>query len=133
MSTNNNSTTKVVKKKKRNPRITVCYTPEEYSQILEEAKKAGIKKSQYIHDGSLGLPLYQLMSDEQTKALLSLSGVRSELIHIHNALNKKSQEERIAFFHDEEFMTAWVEATTYLIQRMGDILKFFTKLQGHDR
>ena len=43
---------KVAKKKKkvRNPRITVCYSPEDYATILEESAKAGIKKSQYIHD-----------------------------------------------------------------------------------
>ena len=41
---------KVAKKKKkvRNPRITVCYSPEDYATILEESTKAGIKKSQYI-------------------------------------------------------------------------------------
>ena len=64
---------KVAKKKKkvRNPRITVCYSPEDYATILEESTKAGIKKSQYIHDKSLEIMLYQLMNDEQTKALIS--------------------------------------------------------------
>lgn len=75
---------KVAKKKKkvRNPRITVCYSPEDYATILEESTKAGIKKSQYIHDKSLEIMLYQLMNDEQTKALISLLGMPAASLFI---------------------------------------------------
>lgn len=119
------------KKKVRNPRITVCYTPKEYATILEESAKAGIKKSQYVHDKSLEIMLYQLMNDEQTKALISLGDARSELVHIHNALGGKTQEELHSYFHDAEFMNSWIEATTYLIRRWGDIQSHFKYLQDH--
>ena len=135
MNKNTNKNTKPkdrVARKARNPRITVCYTPEEYRHILEESGKAGLRKSQYVHAASLGHVLYQIMSDEQTRALLSLGDARSELVHIHNALSKKSQEELLTFFHDAEFMGGWIEATTYLIRRWGEIQRYFTKLQGYD-
>lgn len=120
-----------VAKKDRNPRITVCYTPSEYEEILTKSAAAGLKKSQYVHDESLGQELHQIMTDEQTKALISLGDARSELVHIHNALQKKTQAELLAFFHDAEFMNGWIEATTYLIRRWGDIQNRFTKLQGY--
>lgn len=133
MDSNVKSEAKVAKKKKkvRNPRITVCYSPEDYATILEESTKAGIKKSQYIHDKSLEIMLYQLMNDEQTKALISLGDARSELVHIHNALGGKTQEELHSYFHDAEFMNSWIEATTYLIRRWGDIQDHFKYLQTH--
>lgn len=43
-----------IERKVRNPRITVCYTPEEYKKIVDNAAACGLKKSQYIHDTSLG-------------------------------------------------------------------------------
>lgn len=63
-----------VAKKDRNPRITVCYTPSEYEEILTKSAAAGLKKSQYVHDESFGQELHQIMTDEQTKALISLWG-----------------------------------------------------------
>ena len=113
--------------KERNPRITVCYKPEEYAEIMTNAKSSGLKKSQYVHDESLGHHPAQIMSDEQTEALMSLRAGRSELTHIRSALKGKSQEELKKYFHDEEFMAAWIEATTYLIRRMLEIDNLFTK------
>lgn len=43
-----------IKHNGRNPRITVCYTPDESQRIIEMASACGLKKSQYIHDTSLG-------------------------------------------------------------------------------
>ena len=117
--------------KSRNPRITVCYTLDEYQEILAQSRKAGLRKSQYVHDGSLGRPVYEAMTDLQAQALISLADARSELVHIHNALQHKSQDELRAFFHDPEFMDGWIEATTYLIRRWGEIQKHFTYLQSN--
>lgn len=114
-------------KKCRNPRITVCYTPEEYEEILANAKDCGLKKSQFVHDESLGHHPMQMMSEEQTEALMSLRGARSEFTHIRNALKGKSQEELKRYFHDEEFMAEWIEATNYLIRRMLEIDNLFMK------
>ena len=95
---------KVAKKKKkvRNPRITVCYSPEDYATILEESTKAGIKKSQYIHDKSLEIMLYQLMNDEQTKAFISLGIVSfkwSGGLGGHNGILPHLNDLRRSFFH----------------------------------
>ena len=43
-----------IEHKGRNPRITVCYTPDEYEKVVKLATACGLKKSQYIHDASLG-------------------------------------------------------------------------------
>lgn len=45
---------KTIEYRGRNPRITVCYTPDENQRIIEMASACGLKKSQYIHDTSLG-------------------------------------------------------------------------------
>lgn len=39
-----------IERKGRNPRITVCYTPDENEKIIKLATACGLKKSQYIHD-----------------------------------------------------------------------------------
>ena len=46
--------TKNIERKGRNPRITVCYAPNENEKIVKLAAACGLKKSQYIHDASLG-------------------------------------------------------------------------------
>ena len=43
---------KTIERKGRNPRITVCYTPDENEKIVKLASVCGLKKSQYIHDTS---------------------------------------------------------------------------------
>ena len=55
-----------VAKKDRNPRITVCYTPSEYDEILTKSAAAGLKKSQYVHDESLGQELHQIILNSAT-------------------------------------------------------------------
>lgn len=113
--------------KVRNPRITVCYTPEEYDDILTKANSCGLKKSQYVHDESLGHHPMQMMNEQQAEALMSLRAARSEFTHIRNALKGKSQEELKRYFRDEEFMALWIEATNNLIRRMLEIDHLFTK------
>ena len=80
-----------VKHKGRNPRITVCYTPEENKRIIEMASACGLKKSQYIHDISLGQEPKVMMSDREAEALMSLKAARGELILINNALQSTTQ------------------------------------------
>lgn len=113
--------------KKRNPRITVCYTLEEYNEIVTNAKSCGLKKSQFVHDESLGQHPAQMMNDVQTDALISLRAARSELVHIRNALKGRPQEELKKYFHNEEFMEEWIWATNYLIRRLLEIDNLFTK------
>ena len=77
---------KTIEYKGRNPRITVCYTPEENQRIIEMASACGLKKSQYIHDTSLGQEPKVMMSDKEADALMSLKAARGELVLIKNAL-----------------------------------------------
>lgn len=79
---------KIIEPKGRNPRITVCYTPDENQRIIEMASACELKKSQYIHDTSLGQEPKEMMSDREAEALMSLKAARGELILIKNALHQ---------------------------------------------
>lgn len=76
-----------IERKGRNPRITVCYTPDENEKIVKLATTCGLKKSQYIHDTSLGQEPKVMMSDKEADALMSLKAARGELVLIKNALH----------------------------------------------
>ena len=58
---------KIIEPKGRNPRITVCYMPDENQRIIEMASACGLKKSQYIHDISLGREPKGMMSENLVK------------------------------------------------------------------
>ena len=62
--------TKNIERKGRNPRITVCYAPNENEKIVKLAAACGLKKSQYIHDASLGQEPKVMMSDKEADALM---------------------------------------------------------------
>ena len=116
-----------VKNKGRNPRITVCYTPEENKRIIEMASACGLKKSQYIHDTSLGLEPKVMMSDKEADALMSLKAARGELILIKNALHGTTQEQRKKYFRNEQFMRQWIEGVNSLIRRLVEIEGMFKR------
>lgn len=111
----------------RNPRITVCYTPDEYTRIVDMAKACGLKKSQYIHDISLGQEPKVMMTDKEADALISLKAARGELILIKNALHGTSQEQRKKYFRNEQFMRQWIEGVNSLIRRLVEIDKLFRR------
>ena len=71
-----------IERKGRNPRITVCYTPDENEKIVRLATACGLKKSQYVHDTSLGQEPKVMMSDKEADALMSLKAARGELVLI---------------------------------------------------
>jgi hypothetical protein len=114
-------------RKGRNPRITVCYTPEEYKKIVDNAAACGLKKSQYIHDASLGLEPKAIMSDKEADALISLKTARGELILIKNALHGTTQEQRKKYFRNEQFMRQWIEGVNSLIRRLVEIEGIFKR------
>lgn len=105
---------KTIEYKGRNPRITVCYMPEENQRIIEMASACGLKKSQYIHDTSLGQEPKVMMSDKEADALMSLKAARGELVLIKNALHGTTQEQRKKYFRNEQFMRQWMEGVTAL-------------------
>ena len=116
-----------IKRKGRNPRITVCYTPDEYARIVEMAKACGLKKSQYIHDVSLNLEPKVMMTDKEADALMSSKAARAELVLIKNALHGTTQEQRKKYFRNEQFMKQWIEAVNSLIRRLVEIEKLFRR------
>lgn len=105
-------------RKGRNPRITVCYTPDENARIVKMATACGLKKSQYIHDTSLGQVPKVMMSDKEADALMSLKAARGELVLIKNALHGTTQEQRKRYFRNEQFMEQWIDAVNSLIRRL---------------
>ena len=111
----------------RNPRITVCYTPNENTRILKMAAACGLKKSQYIHDISLGLEPKVMMSDKEADALMSLKAARGELVLIKNALHGTTQEQRKRYFRNEQFMKQWIDAVNSLIRRLVEIERMFKR------
>lgn len=118
---------KITEHKGRNPRITVCYTPDENTRIIDMATACGLKKSQYIHDASLGQEPKVMMSDKEADALMSLKAARGELILIKNALHGTTQEQRKKYFRNEQFMRQWIEGVNSLIRRLVEIEGMFRK------
>lgn len=116
-----------VERRERNPRITVCYTPDENTKIINMATACGLKKSQYIHDTSLGLEPKVMMSDKEADALISLKAARSELVLIKNALHGTTQEQRKKYFRNEKFMRTWIEGVNSLIRRLAEIEGMFKR------
>ena len=114
-------------RKGRNPRITVCYTPNENEKIVKLATACGLKKSQYIHDTSLGQEPKVMMSDKEADALMSLKAARGELILIKNALHGTTQEQRKKYFRNEQFMKQWIEGVNSLIRRLVEIESMFKR------
>ena len=113
--------------KGRSPRITVCYTSDENEKIVKLASACGLKKSQYIHDTSLGQEPKVMMSDKEADALMSLKAARGELILIKNALHGTTQEQRKKYFRNEQFMRQWIEGVNSLIRRLVEIEGMFRR------
>ena len=109
---------KILEPKGRNPRITVCYTPDENQRVIEMASACGLKKSQYIHDTSLGQKPKVMMSNKEADALMSLKAARGELVLIKNALHGTTQEQRKKYFRNEQFMRQWIEGVNSLMRRL---------------
>ena len=116
-----------IERKGRNPRITVCDTPDENEKIIKLATACGLKKSQYIHDTSLGQEPKVMMSDKEADALMSLKAARGELVLIKNALHGTTQEQRKKYFRNEQFMRHWIEGVNSLIRRLVEIEGMFKR------
>lgn len=118
---------KILEPKGRNPRITVCYTPDENQRVIEMASACGLKNSQYIHDTSLGQKPKVMMSNKEADALMSLKAARGELVLIKNALHGTTQEQRKKYFRNEQFMRQWIEGVNSLIRRLVEIESMFRR------
>lgn len=100
-------------------------TPELYAHITEKADAAGISVSRLMRSLAEGYHPKARMTKEQEEALNQLSDARGELSHIRNALAGKTQNERLEFFRDADFMTWWVNATTKLMLDWLTIERYF--------
>lgn len=91
-------------------------TPKLYGRVAANADEVGISVSQYMRKLAEGHRPKSRMTKEQEEALNQLADARGELTHIRNALSGKTQQERLTFFHDADFMSWWIDATTKLIE-----------------
>ena len=105
----------------------MCYTSDKNRRIIEIAPACGLKKSQYIHDTSLGQEPKVMMSDKEADALMALKAARGELILIKNALHGTTQEQHKKYFRNEQFMHQWIEGVNSLIRRLVEIESMFKR------
>ena len=56
------------------------------------------------------------------EALCSLTDARAELIHIRNALNGRTQQERQRYFGNPRFMEQWIVAVNRLVEQWDNII-----------
>jgi len=113
---------------KRTKRITLRFTPSEYDNILKKASECGRTKSDYAQSCVIGhLPCY-LMTDEQTKALMSLADARADIQNIANVLHGQPQEVRRKYFKNSFFMEAWINGANSIIRKWKGIEQYFSNL-----
>ena len=101
---------KTIERKGRNPRITVCYTPDENQRIIEMRQEPKV-----------------MMSDKEAEALMSLKAARGKLILIKKALHGTTQEQRKKYFRNEQFMHQWIEGVNRFIRRLVEIESMFKR------
>lgn len=102
---------------KKTPKFIIFrVTPELYDRVATKAEEVGISVSRYMRKLAEGHHPKARMTKEQEDALNQLADARGELTHIRNALSGKTQQERLIFFHDADFMSWWIDATTKLIE-----------------
>lgn len=102
-------------------------TEHEQITIQAKAQACGKSVSSYIRQCALGHKPKLRMTRSQAQAYISISEVRGDLIHIKNALNKMSQEDRIRCFADPYFMRRWISAANKLIKRWCEIERTLTE------
>ena len=102
-------------------------TQQEQITIQAKAQACGKSVSEYIRQSALGHKPKLRMTRSQAQAYISISEARGDLIHIKNALNKMSQEDRVRCFADPYFMRRWISAANKLIKRWREIERTLTE------
>ena len=95
--------------------------------IQAKAQACGKSVSDYIRQCAVGHKPKLRMTWSQAQAYISISEARGDLIHIKNALNAMSQEDRIRCFADPYFMRKWIASANKLIQRWQEIERTLTE------
>ena len=102
-------------------------TQQERITIQAKAQACGKSVSDYIRQCAVGHKPKLRMTRSQAQAYISISEARGDLIHIKNALNAMSQEDRIRCFADPYFMRKWIASANKLIQRWQEIERTLTE------
>ena len=102
-------------------------TQQERITIQAKAQACGKSVSDYIRQCAVGHKPKLRMTRSQAQAYISISEARGDLIHIKNALNAMSQEDRIRCFADPYYMRKWIASANKLIQRWQEIERTLTE------
>ena len=102
-------------------------TQQERITIQAKAQACGKSVSDYIRQCAVGHKPKLRMTRSQAQAYISISEARGDLIHIKNALNAMSQEDRIRCFADPYYMRKWISSANKLIQRWREIERTLTE------
>ena len=102
-------------------------TLQERITIQAKAQACGKSVSDYIRQCAVGHKPKLRMTRSQAQAYISISEARGDLIHIKNALNAMSQEDRIRCFADPYYMRKWISSANKLIHRWQEIERTLTE------
>ena len=102
-------------------------TRQERITIQAKAQACGTSVSDYIRQCAVGHKPKLRMTRIQAQAYICISEARGDLIHIKNALNAMSQEDRIRCFADPNYMRKWISGANKLIQRWREIERTLTE------
>lgn len=102
-------------------------TQQERITIQAKAQACGKSVSDYIRQCAVGHKPKLRMTRSQAQAYISISEARGDLIHIKNALNAMSQEDRIRCFAEPYFMRKWISSANKLILRWQEIERTLTE------
>lgn len=114
---------------KVNMTCRMAFRATQQDRIAIQAKAQAWDKSvsEYILQCALGHRPKLRMTRSQAQAYISLNDARGDLIHIKNALNKMSQEDRVRCFADPYFMRRWISGANKLIKRWREIERTLTE------
>lgn len=96
-------------------------TDEEYEVLKNLAQKCGLSLSRYVVETGLKHHPRQRLTPEECHALDSLMTARQDLVKVSNALNGKTDEEKLRMFKSGKFMNWWIMAVAGLIQHWKHI------------
>ena len=106
----------------RSRRIEARVSDAELKRIVALAAQCGLTLSNYLRRCALGHRPKHRMSEREMEALCSLTDARAELIHIRNALNGRTQQERQRYFGNPRFMEQWIVAVNRLVEQWDNII-----------
>ena len=98
-------------------RLAFRVSVKEKQEIEHKAKLCAMSPSKYIRRCVVGHTPKLHLTEQETKAFISLADARADIVHIKNALSGKSQEELLRYFRDANFMNYWILATDKIIRR----------------